>query len=69
MHLKKSLIKGRDGDNGGERMCDLDPINMCCWTHGIDIDEADYIDGNCPIGYHEEEEAAWDEYSEDEWDD
>lgn len=41
--------------------CNLDLVNMCCWTHGVDITEADYIEGVCAIGYIEEEEA----YDED----
>ena len=44
--------------------CDLDPINMCCWTHGVDIDEADYGEGCCYMGEREEEldddEPEWD---------
>jgi len=38
--------------------CDLDLVNMCCWTHGVDIDEADYIDGVCDVGAMEEEEVT-----------
>lgn len=32
-------------------MCDLDPINMCCWTHWIDIDQDDYLNGFCALGF------------------
>lgn len=39
--------------------CNLDGINMYCWTHGRDIDEADYVEGVCGIGAFEEE--GWDE--------
>ena len=27
--------------------CDLDLINRCCWTHGVDISEVDYVEGCC----------------------
>ena len=29
--------------------CDLDPINMICWTHGVAIDENDYLEGSCSV--------------------
>lgn len=46
--------------------CNLDLINMCCWTHGVDIDEADYHEGCCIEGYlEEEEEQEEDFYYED----
>ncbi len=28
-------------------LCDLDPVNFCCWTHGCDITEEEYIEGYC----------------------
>ena len=36
--------------------CDLDPINLVCWTHGIDITPEDYVEGVCDVGCCEEEE-------------
>jgi len=36
---------------------------MCCWTHGVDIDEADYIEGVCSVGELEED------YEENEFED
>ena len=39
-------------------MCDLDPVNYCCWTHGVDIDQGDYLDGYCHIGRGEAEAEA-----------
>ena len=35
--------------------CNLDPVNYCCWTHGIDITEADYIEGCCAVGWAEQD--------------
>lgn len=31
--------------------CSLDAVNMCCWTHGTDITEADYVEGYCELGW------------------
>lgn len=45
--------------------CDLDPINMCCWTHGVEIDEADYMEGVCELGYAEDEMEPDDDEDDD----
>jgi hypothetical protein len=42
-------------------MCDLDAVNMCCWTHSVDITEAEYCEGVCHIGYYEEDEFDMDD--------
>lgn len=39
--------------------CNLDDINMCCWTHHCDIDSADYAEGYCAQGWWEHENEAW----------
>ena len=42
--------------------CNLDGVNMCCWTHGVDIDSADYAEGYCSEGW-------WQRVNEDDRDD
>ena len=43
--------------------CDIDPINMCCWTHGVDLSPEETMEECCYLGESE------DEYSEEEVDD
>jgi hypothetical protein len=45
--------------------CDLDPINCCCWTHGVDIDPRDLADGLCYVGACEEDEDGMEEYDDE----
>ena len=49
--------------------CDLDPVNMCCWTHGCDIDESDYIEGVCSMGSEEDSEyfSEGDDYDSEDY--
>ena len=49
--------------------CNLDAVNMYCWTHGVDIDEADYAEGYCSTGWweHENEEDREDSEGDDDW--
>ncbi len=41
--------------------CNLDSVNMCCWTHGVDIDEGDYVEGYCSEGWFEAENECGDD--------
>jgi hypothetical protein len=34
--------------------CNVDGINMCCWTHGVDISMDEYLEGTCRFGEEEE---------------
>ena len=45
--------------------CDLDPVNMRCWTHGIDITDADYLADCCPIGSIDDEIDDGEPYTDD----
>lgn len=47
--------------------CNVDPINLCCWTHGVDISMDEYMEGTCHVG--EAEEMFGDDDDDDYFDD
>lgn len=45
--------------------CDLDPVNMCCWTHGTDIKMEDYLEDCCSRGDVEDYDDDEPPYTDD----
>ena len=50
------------------KICNVDGINMCCWTHGVNINMDEYFEGKCRIGEAEkidDDDDYYDDYLPD----